>query len=93
MNKRAACSNTLPIVVMKKITIYWPPSTGADIVKKIRERFGITGGTTINGETPAEIKDEDMPLLEETANRGFISLRKYKPSLDGLLKLHEKCTE
>lgn len=78
---------------MKQLTIYWPPSTSKELESKIRERFGITGGTTINGETPAIIKDEDIELLEETARRGFISLREHKPSLEELLKLHEKCTE
>ena len=78
---------------MKQLTIYWPPTTSKELESKIRERFGITGGTTINGETPAIIKDEDIELLEETARRGFISLREHKPSLEGLLKLHEKCTE
>ena len=78
---------------MKQLTIYWPPTTSKELESKIRERFGITGGTTINGETPAIIKDEDIELLEETARRGFISLREHKPSLGGLLKLHEKCTE
>ena len=54
---------------------------------KIREKFGITAGTTINGETPAEIKDEDLPLLEETARRGFISIRGYKPKLEDLFNI------
>lgn len=78
---------------MKQLTIYWPPTTSKELENRIREKFGITGGTTINGETPAIIKDEDIELLEETARRGFISLREHKPSLEGLLKLHEKCTE
>lgn len=78
---------------MKQLTIYWPPTTSRELENRIREKFGITGGTTINGETPAIIKDEDIELLEETARRGFISIREHKPSLDGLLKLHEKCTE
>lgn len=78
---------------MKQLTIYWPPTTSKELENRIREKFGITGGTTINGETPAIIKDEDIELLEETARRGFISIREHKPSLDGLLKLHEKCTE
>lgn len=79
---------------MKKVTIYWPCAITKDLVEKIRERFGITAGTTINGETPAEIKDEDFELLEETARRGFISIRRYKPELEGLFKTkHSKCIE
>ena len=72
---------------MKKLTIFWPSSTSQADMWKIREKFGITAGTTINGETPAEIKDEDLPLLEETARRGFISIRGYKPELEGLFNI------
>ena len=62
---------------MVKLTIYWVTNDKA-IKQKIRERFGIPVGMTINAETKAEIKEEDMPLLEETARRGFIQIR-YKP--------------
>ena len=72
---------------MKKLTIFWPSSTSQADMRKIREKFGITAGTTINGETPAEIKDEDLPLLEETARRGFISIRGYKPKLEDLFNV------
>ena len=71
---------------MKQLTIYWPNTTSRELEKRIRERFGITAGTTVNGETPAEIKEEDYSMLEETARRGFISLRKYKPELEHLMK-------
>lgn len=69
---------------MRKVTIYWPSSITQSDVRKIRQRFGITAGTTINGETPAEIKDEDYALLQETARRGFIQIRKYKEELSCL---------
>ena len=59
---------------MSLVTIYWPSSITKDEMIKIRKRFGITAGTTINGETPAEISDADMPLLRETEKRGFIQL-------------------
>ena len=72
---------------MKKLTTYWPSSISQSDVRKIRQRFGITAGTTVNGETPAEIKDEDLPLLEETARRGYISIRGYKPELEGLFNI------
>lgn len=61
---------------MKHLTIYWKTKDTAAI-KKIRERFGVRDYTSINGETIADIKDEDLPLLEETARRGFIQIR-YK---------------
>lgn len=74
---------------MSLVTIYWPSSITKDEMIKIRKRFGITAGTTINGETPAEISDADMPLLRETEKRGFIQLRKHKPELKGLIKPHD----
>ena len=70
---------------MRKLTIYWPSHTSRELEKTIRMRFGITAGTTINGETPAVISDEDMPVLEDTARRGFIEIRKYKQVLEHLL--------
>ena len=61
---------------MKRITIYWI-TKDRTAIEKIRERFNIPSGTTINGETPADIEDCDFPILEETAKRGFIQIR-YK---------------
>lgn len=60
-----------------KVTIYWV-NKKIEVQKRIRERFGIGDYTTVNGETPAEIKDEDVELLRETERRGFIQLR-FKP--------------
>lgn len=62
---------------MVKLTVYWA-TRNAEANAKIRQRFGIPAGMTLNGETVAEIREEDMPLLEETARRGFIQIR-YKP--------------
>lgn len=63
-----------------KVTIYWntrhlDPKDVSKIKKKIRERFNISNYTTVNGETPCEIRDEDMELLRETEKRGFIQIR------------------
>lgn len=71
---------------MSLVTIYWPSSVTHADMAKIRKRFGITAGVTINGETPADISEEDMPVLQETARRGYIQIRKYKPCLQGLFK-------
>lgn len=70
---------------MKKVVIYWATRDYC-IIGRIRRRFGITAGTTVNGETPAEIKEEDFPLLEETARRGLVQIRTYNPRLECLLK-------
>lgn len=63
-----------------KVTIYWntrhlDPKDVLKIKKKIRDRFSIPNYTTVNGETPCEIRDEDMELLRETEKRGFIQIR------------------
>lgn len=65
---------------MQKVTIYWNTKHLASedvpvIKRRIRERFNIPNYTTINGETTAEIRDEDMELLRETERRGFIQIR------------------
>lgn len=60
---------------MIRLTVYWcTKDVGA--IRKIRERFGLPSYMTVNGETDAEVSDEDFPLLEETARRGFIQIRK-----------------
>lgn len=61
---------------MVKVTIYWA-TNNREIINKIRKRFGIPTGMSINGETKAVIRDCDIELLDETARRGFIQIR-YK---------------
>ena len=63
-----------------KVTIYWDtkhldPKDAPRIIKKIRDRFNIPDYTTVNGETPCNIKDEEMELLRETERRGYIQIR------------------
>lgn len=60
---------------MISLTVYWRTKE-IGIIRKIRERFGLPSYMTVNGETDAEVSDEDFPLLEETARRGFIQIRK-----------------
>lgn len=59
-----------------KLVVYWN-TRDEETIKKIRQRFGMPTYTTINGWTPAAILEEDMPLLEETARRGFISIMRH----------------
>ena len=63
-----------------EVAIYW--NTGhldlkevPEIKRRIRERFNIPDYTTVNGETLADIREEDMELLLETEKRGFIRIR------------------
>lgn len=60
-----------------RVTIYWLEKD-RNVRNRIRERFGIPYHTTVNGETVAEIADEDMELLRETEKRGFIQIRRKK---------------
>ena len=57
-----------------KVVIYWV-TKDPDKIVRIRERFGIGTYRSVNGETPAEIREEDMELLRETERRGFIQIR------------------
>lgn len=62
-----------------RLTIYW--STKDESIRaRIRKRFGIPCGMTVNKETKADIRDEDMELLRETERRGFIQIR-FKKSM------------
>ena len=56
------------------VVIYWV-TKDPDKIVRIRERFGIGTYRSVNGETPAEIREEDMELLRETERRGFIQIR------------------
>ena len=62
---------------MMKVTIYWV-TKDPEKIARIKEKFGIPDYMSVNAETPAEIKDEDVELLRETERRGFIQLR-FKP--------------
>ncbi|MCM0314287.1 hypothetical protein [Bacteroides fragilis] len=58
-----------------KVTIYWENKSTPAYRNRIRDRFGIPHYMSVNGETQAEISEEDMPDLMELVKRGFISLR------------------
>lgn len=61
----------------QNITIKWlTRDEGAK--RKIRERFGIPDYTTLNGWSPVYLKQEDLPLFEETRNRGFFTVLPVK---------------
>lgn len=58
---------------MIRLIIYWTCSRSEK--QKIRERFGIENYMNINGETPCSIREEDMPLLMQCQQRGFLKIR------------------
>ena len=52
-----------------KVTIYWKtkhldPKDIPRIKKKIRDKFNIPDYTTVNGETPCDIKEEDKKQVK-----------------------------
>lgn len=57
-----------------KLTIYWA-TKDAQSLQRIREKFNLSSYRSVNGETPVEIREEDLPLLRETEKRGFIQIR------------------
>lgn len=57
-----------------KITIYWSTRDGG-LIDRIRKRFGISAGITVNGETEVEINDGQLDELREYERQGFIRLR------------------
>ena len=61
---------------MHRVKLYYDCSW--EDVARIKQRFGIACGTTINGETceAVTIKDEDWNLLLETQRRGYVVIRK-----------------
>lgn len=54
--------------------IYWV-TKDQEIIKWIKDRFNISSYTSVNGESPANIKDEDWELLKECEKKGKIQIR------------------
>lgn len=57
-----------------RVTIYWRTKDGG-LIDRIRKRFGISAGFTINGETVAEVDEKQFDELREYERQGFIQLR------------------
>ena len=57
-----------------RITIYWATKDGG-LIDRLRQRFGISAGITINGETVAEVDEKQLDELREYERQGFIQLR------------------
>ena len=59
-----------------RITIYWATKDGG-LIDRLRQRFGISAGISVNGETEAEVDDKQLDELKVYERQGFIQLR-YK---------------
>ena len=57
-----------------EVTIYWNYIKDADM-KRIREKFGMSNGMSVNRETIAYICAEDWELLKEVERLGYIQVR------------------
>lgn len=57
-----------------RITIYWATKDGG-LIDRLRQRFGISAGISVNGETEAEVDDGQLDELREYERQGFIKLR------------------
>lgn len=57
-----------------RITIYWATKDGG-LIDRIRQRFGISAGISVNGETETEVDDRQLDELKVYERQGFIKLR------------------
>ena len=68
--KEQKMKNNSPI----HLTIVWR-TRNTETIRKIREKFNLPPGMTINRETTAFVSPEEMELLREVERRGFIGIR------------------
>ena len=57
-----------------KVTIYWSTNDGG-LIDRIRKRFGISEGMSVNGENAVSVADEELAELRNYEADGFIELR------------------
>ena len=60
-----------------EVCIYFKVSS-FEVTRRIKQRFGITEGITVNGECYTSIKQEDWEVFKETERRGFFQIRNKK---------------
>lgn len=58
----------------QEITIYWV-TRDSGLIDRIRKRFGISEGMSINGENSVAVSDEELAELRKYEADGFIELR------------------
>lgn len=73
---------TMDISNETKVIIHWH-TKDEEAIRLIRERFGISKYTTVNGQTPAILKPEDRDMFEETARRGYFSFMRVDWTFNG----------
>lgn len=63
-----------------KVTIYWATKDGG-LIDRIRKRFGISAGITVNGETVAEVDDGQLDELRDYESKRYIGIQAKADSL------------
>ena len=56
------------------VVIYWQ-TRNRKTIQAIAEKFNLSASMSINRETECVISNDDLPLLREYEERGFIQLR------------------
>ena len=57
-----------------RVTIYWRTKDGG-LIDRIRRRFGMSEGMSVNGENSVAVSDEELAELRKYEADGFIELR------------------
>lgn len=57
-----------------KATVYWK-TKDTHIIDRIRKRYNISQGMTVNGENVVEINDAQYKELQEVEKLGYIQIR------------------
>ncbi len=60
-----------------RCVVYWN-KCDPRAIEALRSKFNIPHYTTVNGESPVEVDDEQMELLRECERRGFLQIRPKK---------------
>ena len=58
----------------RNITIYWV-TKNSNLIHRIRQRYGIVEGMTVNGENAVTVDDGQLKELKEVEKLGYIKLR------------------
>jgi hypothetical protein len=61
-----------------KCVVYWKKRATPEAIEAIRRKFNIPHYTTLNGESPVEVDDEQMKLLRECERKEFLQIRMKK---------------
>ena len=57
-----------------KVTIYWATKDGG-LIDRLRQRFGISAGISVNGETETEVDERQLEELRGYESQGLLIIR------------------